>query len=341
MFRVSVIPGDGIGPVVTRHALRLVEALADTLGVGFEFIEAPAGDKMAAETGEALPRDSLKKIKGSDACLKGPVGETAREVIIYLRRSLDLYANIRPFKTYKGVKTAWSGVDFVIVRENTEDLYKGVEDVGLDHAVSLLVITRRGTERISRMAQRLAMERRRKVTVVHKSNVLSSYGFFRDIAVKVLREGGIEVEEMYVDNAAYQMVVNPATFDVVLTPNMFGDILSDLAAGITGSIGLAGSANIGEHMGIFEPVHGSAPTLNPRFANPIATILSASYLLGWLGSTRRDERLIAASKAIEGAVTSLLDSAKTLTPDLGGTATGEEVTDAILDYALKAVSKGR
>lgn len=341
MYRVSVISGDGIGPTVTRHATRVVETLSDTLGFRVEFIETPAGDKVASETGEALPRDSLEKISGSDACLKGPVGETARDVIVYLRQRLDLYANIRPFKTYRGVKSHWSNVDFVIVRENTEDLYKGVEDVGSDHAVSLLVITRHGTERIAKVALRLANERRRKVTVVHKANVLSSYKFFRDVAIEVLRQGGVDVEEMYVDNAAYQMVVNPSGFDVMLTPNMFGDILSDLAAGITGSIGLAGSANIGDRMGIFEPVHGSAPTLDPKYANPVATILSASYLLNWLGTNRKDERVVTASKAIDEGVTRLLDSAKTLTPDLGGKATGDEVAKAILDLSLEIVSKWR
>lgn len=334
MYRIAVIPGDGIGPTVTKHAVKLVEELAPHLGLGLEFIEAPAGDKVAVETGEALPRDSLSKITSSDACLKGPVGETARDVIVYLRQRLDLYANIRPFKTYRGIKTFWSGVDFVIVRENTEDLYKGVEDVGRDHAVSLLVVTRYGTERIARVAANLAKQRRGRVTVVHKANVLSSYRFFRDVAFAVIRQEGVAVDELYVDNAAYQMVVNPSSFDVLLTPNMFGDILSDLAAGVTGSIGLAGSANIGERMGIFEPVHGSAPGLNPEYANPIATILASAYMLGWLGTSRRDERLSRASRAVERAVEGLLEEGRVLTPDLGGVARCGEVADAILKKSL-------
>ncbi|GBC70542.1 Homoisocitrate dehydrogenase [Candidatus Calditenuaceae archaeon HR02] len=334
MYKISVIPGDGIGPVVTGYAVSIVRELASRVGLSVEFVEAPAGDKIAAETGEALPRDSLKKIMASDACLKGPVGETAKDVIVFLRQKLDLYANIRPFKTYRGVKTYWSGVDFVIVRENTEDLYKGVEDVGRDHAVSLLVITRFGTARIAQVALNIANERRRRVTIVHKANVLTSYRFFRDVALEVLRQGGISVDEMYVDNAAYQLVVNPTIFDVILTPNMFGDILSDLAAGITGSIGLAGSANVGEDKGVFEPVHGSAPGLNPDYANPIATILSASYMLGWLGMSRRDERLSRVSKAIERAVESVLDEGRVLTPDLGGSSRGGEVSSAILNKAL-------
>ncbi|MCS7145525.1 MAG: isocitrate/isopropylmalate family dehydrogenase [Nitrososphaerota archaeon] len=339
MYRISVIPGDGIGPTVIRHATRIVEELASALGFEVEFVEAPAGDAVAAERGEALPHESLEKIMGSDACLKGPVGETARDVIVYLRQRLDLYANIRPFKTYEGVKCFWSGLDFVIVRENTEDLYKGVEDVGRDHAVSLLVITRRGTERIARVALNMARERRGKVTVVHKANVLSSYKFFRDIAIEVVKQGGATVDEMYVDNAAYQMVVNPGIFDVILTPNMFGDILSDLAAGVTGSIGLAGSANIGERMGVFEPVHGSAPSLNPEYANPIATILSSSYLMGWLGMSRRDERLSQAARAVEAAVAQLLKEGRVITPDLGGRATVGEVSEAILKKALNNLYK--
>lgn len=341
MYRIAVIPGDGIGPVVTGHAVRIVRELASRMGFSIEFVEAPAGDRVAAETGEALPRDSLKKIMASDACLKGPVGETARDVIVFLRQKLDLYANIRPFKTYSGVRTHWSGVDFVIVRENTEDLYRGVEDVGRDHAVSLLVITRLGTERIARVALNIANERRRRVTIVHKANVLSSYRFFRDVALEILRQAGVSVDEMYVDNAAYQMVVNPAIFDVILTPNMFGDILSDLAAGITGSIGLAGSANVGEDKGVFEPVHGSAPGLNPDYANPIATILSASYMLGWLGMSRRDERLSRVSKAVEKAVESVLSEGRVLTPDLGGRSRGGEVSDAILNKALNNLNMER
>jgi 3-isopropylmalate dehydrogenase len=334
MYRIAVIPGDGIGPVVTSHATEIMGRVLDTLGVGYEILEAPAGDRVAAERGEPLPKESIQKIISSDACLKGPVGETAKDVIVYLRQRLELYANIRPFKTYSGVKSLWSGVDFVIVRENTEDLYRGVEDVGQDHAVSLLVITRRGTERIARVALETAMTRRRRVVIIHKGNVLSSYRFFRDVAAEVLRGSGVEVEEMYVDNAAYQMVVNPRAFDVLLTPNMFGDILSDLAAGITGSIGIAGSANIGDNHGIFEPVHGSAPGLDPSLADPIATILSASYMLGWLGTRRRDTRLLSASKAVESAVSETLEKGEVLTPDLGGTATGEMVSDNVLRRAL-------
>jgi len=339
MYRVAVIPGDGIGPAVTGHAVRIVSALSDDLGVDFEFVEAPAGDAVAAATGSALPHDSLQRILGSDACLKGPVGETARDVIVYLRRRLDLYANIRPFKTYRGVKSWWSGLDFVIIRENTEELYRGVEDVGLDHAVSLLVITRRGTERIARVALSQARRRRGKVTIIHKANVLSSYGFFRDVALGVLRDGGVEVDEMYVDNAAYQMVVNPAAFDVILTPNMLGDILSDLAAGVTGSIGLAGSANIGDRIGIFEPVHGSAPTLNPEYANPIAAVLSSAYMLSWLGEVKGDARLTSMARALEGGVTAVLEEARILTPDLGGPARGEEVAEAILSKARELLGR--
>ncbi|MDT7877661.1 MAG: isocitrate/isopropylmalate dehydrogenase family protein [Candidatus Caldarchaeales archaeon] len=334
MYRISVIQGDGIGPVVVSHTVRILSRVLEGLGVAFELVEAPAGDKVAAESGEPLPNDSIQRIAASDACLKGPVGETAKDVIVYLRQRLDLYANIRPFKTYAGVRTYWSGVDLVIVRENTEDLYKGVEDIGLDHAVSLLVITRRGTERIARVALEMAMGRRRKVTIVHKGNVLASYRYFRDIATEVLSGSGVEVDEMYVDNAAYQLVVNPSAFDVVLTPNMFGDILSDLAAGVTGSIGIAGSANIGDRHGIFEPVHGSAPGLAPSLANPIATILSASYLLSWLGGKRRDDKLLSAGRAIESAVSELLDKGSVLTPDLGGSATGQMVADEILRIAL-------
>ena len=252
MYKVSVIYGDGIGPYIVGRTLELLTWLGDRAGFGMEFVETPAGDRVLEETGQALPEDSFRKIAASDACLKGPVGETARDVIVFLRQRLDLYANIRPFKNLPGVRSKWQGVDLVIVRENTEDLYKSVEDVGVDHAVALLVITRRATERIARVGFEMAAGRRRKLTVVHKGNVVKAYRYFRDVCMEVAAGyRDVEVSEMYVDNAAYQLIVNPQSFDVLLTPNMFGDILSDQAAGVVGTIGVAGSANIGDRFGLF------------------------------------------------------------------------------------------
>jgi len=318
-YRISVIEGDGIGPHIVSLTKNLLSFLADSYGFSLSFVDAPAGDKVKEEQGEALPRNSLEAILGSDACLKGPVGETARDVIVYLRQRLDLYANIRPFKTYKGVKSKWSGVDFVIVRENTEDVYRSVEDVGRDHGVALLVITRMASERIAEVAAQMALARRRKITVVHKANVVRSYLFFRNVVYETLRKyPEIRVEDMYVDNAAYQMIINPQQFDVMLTPNLFGDILSDEAAGIVGTIGIAGSANIGDNYGLFEPVHGSAPNLDPEEANPIAQITAAKMMLEWIGEKKKDKRVSAAAKHLEKAIEKMLNEGKILTPDLGG-----------------------
>ncbi|MDW8074138.1 MAG: isocitrate/isopropylmalate family dehydrogenase, partial [Nitrososphaerota archaeon] len=184
----------------------MVELLGENLGFGIEFRDAPAGDAVFQSHGAALPDESYKTIAASDACLKGPVGETARDVIVHLRQRLDLYANIRPFKNLPGVKSKWSGVDFVIVRENTEDLYKSVENVEDDHAVALLVITRKATERIARTGFEMAVDRRKKMTIVHKANVVLAYRVFRKVCLEVGRNyPSVTVDEMYVDNAAYQM----------------------------------------------------------------------------------------------------------------------------------------
>ncbi|MEM0348809.1 MAG: isocitrate/isopropylmalate dehydrogenase family protein [Candidatus Caldarchaeum sp.] len=330
MYTVSVIKGDGIGPHIVEETCRLVGWLCQSLGVELEFTDAPAGDTVKEATGSALPPESLETIMKSDACLKGPVGETARDVIVYLRQRLDLYANIRPFKNMPGVKSKWTGVDFVIVRENTEDVYKSVEDVGVDYAVALLIVSRRAAERIARVAFEMAETRRRKVTVVHKSNVVRAYGFFRDICFEVAKNyRDVVVEEMYVDNAAYQMVLNPHQFDVILTPNMFGDILSDLAAGVVGTIGVAGSANVGDRFGLFEPVHGSAPTLNPEQANPTGQLLAAKMMLDWLGRFKVEKRLTEAGEILEKAVYSVLAEGRVLTMDLGGSATCSQFVEEV------------
>jgi len=336
LVRISVIRGDGIGPKIVDATLKVLEEVSDLYNLGLEFIDAPAGDNTLREFGEALPRSSLEKIASSDACLKGPVGETAKDVIVYLRQYLDLYANIRPFKTFRGIKSYRRNIDFVIVRENTEDLYRGVEDVGPDHAVSLLIITRKRTERIAKTAFDLASRRRKKVTIIHKGNVLRSYLFFRDVALEVGRRySDVNVEDMYVDNAAYQLIVNPERFDIILTPNMFGDILSDEAAGLIGSIGLTCSANISERYGLFEPVHGSAPDINPEYANPLGQLLTASMMLEWLSYKKEETEFMEASIQIREAVEAILENGSTLTPDLGGRARTDDVINKIIEYIRK------
>ncbi|MCS7135558.1 MAG: isocitrate/isopropylmalate dehydrogenase family protein [Nitrososphaerota archaeon] len=333
---ISVIPGDGIGPVVVRSAKEVLEAASDVYGFKLSFVEAPAGDAAKRDFGEPLPKDSFDKIRSSDACLKGPVGETARDVIVVLRQRLDLYANIRPFKTLPGVSSKWKDVDLIIIRENTEDLYKCVEDVGEEHAVALMVLTRKACTRIAKVAFQTAEVRRKKVTLVHKVNVLKSFELFRKAAFDVAKSyPSVTLEEMLVDNAAYQLVMNPQRFDVMLTTNMFGDILSDEAAGVVGSLGLAYSANVGDEFGLFEPVHGTAPDINPSYANPIAQIMASKMMLEWLGRTRGNKAMLEAASSIEDAVLYLLKDPKSLTPDLGGTATTEDVTKRLVDLLLK------
>jgi len=321
-YSIAAIPGDGIGPEVMEAVVHVLEALSDAQGgVCFDFVELQAGDGAKAETGMALPPGTLGAVERSDACLFAAVGETAKEVILPLRQGLDLYVNLRPAKVYPNVPHARGDVDLVIVRENTEGLYTRIGGRGPDWGVSLRVITRRGSERIARFAFDLAeREGRRRVTCVHKANVLdATCGLFveacRDVAAE---HPGIEYEEMIVDACAMRLILEPERFDVVLTTNMFGDILSDEAAGLIGGLGMAPSGNIGEGHAIFEPVHGTAPDIaGEGVANPMAMILSARMMLEWL-----EEREAAA--ALEEAVVEVLREGKTLTPDLGGSSgTGE------------------
>jgi 3-isopropylmalate dehydrogenase len=332
MYRVAVIRGDGIGPTIVEETLRALCFLSDAMGLSITFIDAPAGDGALKEYGSALPSESISAIEKADACLKGPVGESAKDVIVYLRRRLDLYSNLRPARTYEGVMSNYGDVDLLIVRENTEDVYRGVEDVGRDYAVALMPFSRFGTERIARVACKYASRRRRKITIVDKSNVIMAHRFFREVASSVIRSAGeFTLDYMYVDNAAYQLVVNPTQFDVILTTNMFGDILSDEAAGVCGTLGLAPSGNIGDRYGLFEPVHGSAPSIDPRYANPLAMMLSASMMLEWLGDARNDAKAKGSAVLLEQAVRNVLSRRAVITPDLGGGSTAHEVCDAIIN----------
>jgi len=326
-YRIATIPGDGIGPEVMEAAVSVLNALAEARGdFRFEFVELQAGDRTRAETGVALPAETLAEVERSDACLFAAVGETAKDVILPLRQNLDLYVNLRPTKAYPNVPHARSGVDLVIVRENTEGLYRRIGARGPDWGVSLRVITRRASERIARFAFDLARrEGRRKVTCVHKANVLdATCGLFveacRDVAAG---HPEIEYEETIVDACAMKLVLVPEHFDVIVTTNMFGDILSDEAAGLVGGLGMAPSGNIGEGHAIFEPVHGTAPDIAGRgIANPMATILSARMMLEWLGERE-------AAAAVEEAVIKVLREGEALTPDLGGSASTGEVAAAV------------
>jgi len=332
--RIAVIKGDGIGPEVVDSALRVLKAAAAKYGLAIEPTEVEAGDTALSRYGEAMPSRYWGIIEASDAILKGPVGESAGEVVVKLRRGLDLYANIRPARVYPGVKALREGVDLVIVRENTEDVYVRAEYmVTSDVAVALRVISRRASERIARVAFELAKSRRGKVTVVHKANVLTvTDGLFRSVVREVAsRYPNVKVDEMYIDSAVMDMVRRPQDFDVILTTNLYGDILSDIAAYVTGSIGLAPSANMGDSKAMFEPVHGAAFDIAGKgIANPTATILCASWMLKWWGSRVGDGKYTTAGNAIEKAVLDTLSSGAKLTPDLGGNATTVEFADEVI-----------
>jgi len=308
-YKVLVIPGDGIGPEVVEAAMYVVNAAAAKFGVELEVKTAEAGDVALRKYGVAMPPETLKLADAADVIFKGPIGESAYDVTSLIRMRYTLYANIRPVKDLPGVP-AVKPIDCVFVRENVEDVYVGAEYKVGDVAIALKVITGQGTRRVARVARRYAEARKRKVTIVHKANVLRVVdGLFRDVALEELR--GLEVDQMYVDAAAMELVRNPSRFDVVLTTNQYGDILTDLAAQVAGGIGLAPSGNIGDNKAMFEPVHGAAFDIAGRgVANPIATILSAAMMFEWLG--RRD-----AAEAIRAAVEKSIEAGYK-TPDIGG-----------------------
>ncbi|HIP25665.1 MAG TPA: NAD-dependent isocitrate dehydrogenase [Archaeoglobus profundus] len=323
MKKIVVIPGDGIGKEVMEAAMLVLEEL----NLPFEYIYMEAGDECAKKYGTPLPEETLQACKESDAVLFGAVGETAADVIVKLRFELDTFANVRPAKSLKGVKALYDNVDIIIVRENTECLYKGFEFEFDGIAQAVRVITRKGSERIAKFAFELARrEGRKKVTVLHKANVMKkTCGLFRNVCREIARKyPDIEYNEYYIDAGCMYLVMDPWRFDVILTTNMFGDIVSDLAAGLVGGLGLAPSANIGEKYALFEPVHGSAPDIAGKgIANPTAMILSACMMLKHLGY--REEAL-----KVEKAVEATIAEGKT-TPDLGGNLKTMEMAKEIVN----------
>ncbi|MEJ5292721.1 MAG: isocitrate/isopropylmalate dehydrogenase family protein [Candidatus Methanosuratincola sp.] len=324
-YKIAVMPGDGIGPEQTAATLKVLSAVMENTGIEMEFIEAEGGDECLKRRGEALPNDSIEIIKASDACLKGPVGESAADVIVKLRILFDLYANLRPIKSYPGVQALRPDIDLLVVRENTEDLYKGYEFRVGEDTVALRVITKKGCQRIAETAFKYAMRRRRKVTAVHKANVLRvTDGLFRDTCREVASKyPEVSFEELYIDAATMHLIKRPHEFDVICITNMFGDILSDEAAQIGGGLGMAAGANVGDSFGLFEPIHGSAPKhAGKNTANPISMILCSKMMLEWLGEE-------AAAKKIEDAVMQVLSEGRVLTPDLGGRSGTTEVAEEI------------
>ncbi|HUK74635.1 MAG TPA: isocitrate/isopropylmalate dehydrogenase family protein [Nitrososphaerales archaeon] len=332
-YDVALIRGDGVGPEISKATLTVLEALEHKVGIRLSIKDSPAGDECKKSVGVPLPDSSVKTIRGSDACLKAPVGETAADVIVKLRQMLDLYANIRPAKSLPNVPSLKPGIDMVIVRENTEDLYKGQEFEFDGGVVALRTITRRASERIAKYAFETAEQRggARKVVAVHKSNVLrKSDALFAQVCREVSKSHPrVAFSEMLVDAAAMNLIRDPLSFDVIVTTNLYGDILSDEAAQLVGGLGMAPSANIGESFALFEPVHGAAPDIAGKgVANPVAMVLTAAMMLDWLAATRKDTSCSAGAAAIRAAVNKVL-STTTRTPDLGGKASTTGVAEAL------------
>jgi isocitrate dehydrogenase (NAD+) len=331
-FDVTLIPGDGIGPEITAETVKVLERT----GLSFDWDEQIAGMAAVDATGTPLPDTTLDSIRQRRLALKGPlttpVGTGFRSVNVALRKEFELYANVRPARSMvPGGR--FENVDIVLIRENLEGLYVGVEhfvQIGDDpRAVgeSLAIVTRAGCERILRYAFEYALKRgRKKVTIVHKANILKMVsGLFLEVGKKLQQEynGRIESNDMIVDNAAMQLVIKPEQFDVMVTTNMFGDILSDEVSGLVGGLGLAPGANIGTHAAIFEAVHGSAPDIAGKgIANPSAQMLAAALMLDHIGEVKWGDRI---RQAIEQTI---VDD-KIRTRDLGGTASTKEFGDAV------------
>jgi 3-isopropylmalate dehydrogenase len=351
-FEIAVLGGDGIGPEVTQQAVRLLKQLEPQLAdVQFSLSEHSVGANEYLAHGNPLPAEALDACRRCDAVLLGAMGlptvryPDGKEIApqLDLREQLELYGGIRPIRLYHENDTPLKGcgpddIDFVLVRESTEGLFAGrsaVCDPDADEACNLLRITRRGAERVCRLAFQIARQRKQQVALVDKANVLSSMVFFRQAFDRVASEfPDCAAEHVYVDATALFLVQEPARFDVLVTENMFGDILSDLGAGLVGGMGMAPSGDIGDEAAVFQPAHGSAPGIvGQGIANPVAMILSLAMMLDWLDhpETKR------AANAIQSAVRQVLDKPSNRTPDMGGQLTTSQMTDeiaAILDKSL-------
>lgn len=348
MYKVTLIPGDGVGPEVVDAARKCIEAT----GVKINWEKVDAGADIMDKYGTPLPDKVIDSIKKNRIALKGPVttpvGIGFRSVNVALRQKLDLYACLRPCKWYPGVRSRYEGVDLVVVRENTEDVYSGIEfeegkpetselinfiyastnvKISDDSGISIKPISRHASERIIRFAFDYARKNnRKKVTGIHKANIMKySDGIFVEVFHEVAREyPNIQSEDKIVDNMCMQLVQKPALYDVLVLPNLYGDIISDLCAGLVGGLGLAPGANIGEEIAVFEATHGSAPKYKGKNkVNPTAMILSGVLMLRHLGEEEKAERL-------ENAVARIIAKGETVTYDLGGTATTSQMAKAII-----------
>lgn len=332
MYTVTLIPGDGIGPSIAEAAVRVIGAS----GVKIEWERMEAGLAAAEKYKDPLPAHVIESIQRNKVALKGPlttpVGTGFRSVNVALRKEFDLYVNLRPAKSFEGVRSKWENVDLVVVRENTEEFYAGIEhfiDPAKSAAETIGIVTKTGSERIVRYAFEYARKhKRKKVTIVHKANIMKfTGGLFLEVGKNVAAEyPDIQCNDKIIDNMCMQVVMNPYQFDVIVTTNLFGDILSDLCSGLVGGLGLAPGANIGYKVAIFEAVHGSAPDIaGKNIANPSAIILAAATMLKHMGETEAGDR-------IEKAVAAVVREGKTVTRDLNpqSSVTTTEMTEAII-----------
>ncbi|VBB07544.1 isocitrate and isopropylmalate dehydrogenases signature [Lucifera butyrica] len=326
--KVTLIPGDGIGPEISQSVREILTAA----GAPIEWEVCLAGQAGLAATGTPLPEETLASIKTNKLALKGPlttqIGEGYRSINVTLRQTFDLYCNLRPVQNLPGLAGRFTNVDLVIFRENTEDLYAGIEHkAGKYAAESIKLITREASLRIAAAAFQYAQKHgHKKVTAVHKANIMKlSDGLFLQCAREVAAQyPAVAYNEVIVDNLCMQLVQRPEQFDILLAPNLYGDIISDLCAGLVGGLGVVPGANIGTDCAIFEAVHGTAPDIaGKNMANPVAMLLSALMLLEYIGE-------MATAQTIRNAVTAVLTEKTALTPDLGGNATTTAMTEAII-----------
>lgn len=329
MYKITLIPGDGIGPEITKAMKKVIKKT----GVEIEWEEVKAGMEVIDEYNTPLPDYVIDSIKKNKIAIKGPittpVGKGFRSVNVALRKKLDLYANVRPVKSFKGIKNRYEDVDLVIIRENTEGCYSGIEHkIGDYGAETIKIITRPACERIVDFAIDYAKQNnRKKITGVHKANIMKlTDGLFLDIYNERVKNTEFETDDLIVDAAAMNLVLNPEKYDVMVMPNLYGDILSDLCSGLVGGLGLIPSANIGENYAIFEAVHGSAPQIaGKNIANPTAIIQSAVMMLRYIDENESADK-------IEKAIEKVFEERKVLTEDLGGYASTDEFTDEICKF---------
>lgn len=328
MYTITLIPGDGIGPEVVKATQKIIEAT----GVPIRWDVQEAGLEVYQKEGNPLPTRVLNSIKSNKVALKGPtttpIGEGFRSINVMIRQELDLFANVRPIKNYPGIPSKYQDIDMVIIRENTEDLYAGIEHmVGEGAAESIKIFTRRGCQRIIRYAFEFARKaNRKKVTCVHKANIMKcTDGMFLRIARDISKEyNEIEFEDMIVDTMCMKLVQYPENYDVLVLPNLYGDIISDLCAGLIGGLGVAPGVNLGNEIAVFEAVHGSAPDIaGLNIANPTGIILSGVHMLNHIGEVK-------AASCIERALSKVLQEGKFVTQDIGGKASTTEFIHHII-----------